>query len=166
MADNQKDNPDANCLPMGYMQLHGHPQPRKIVQTPELIVIMYEGNQGLRQIFMDGRELPEVDENLQPWWYGYSVGHWEGDTLVVESVGFRDDGWLDVFGSPLTEQRQAHRALAPSGLRSSRDRRDRRRPEGLHETVHRAREPQIMVDAELIEFICNENEKSAQHYDP
>ena len=87
MADNQKDNPDANCLPMGFMQLHGHPQPRKIVQTPELIVIMYEGNQGLRQIFMDGRELPEVNEDLQPWWYGYSVGRWEGDTLVVESVG-------------------------------------------------------------------------------
>ena len=104
MADNQKDNPDANCLPMGYMQLHGHPQPRKIVQTPELIVIMYEGNQGLRQIFMDGRKLPEVNEDLQPWWYGYSVGRWEGDTLVVESAGFRDDGWLDVYGSPLTSE--------------------------------------------------------------
>ena len=116
MADNQKDNPDANCLPMGFMQLHGHPQPRKIVQTPELIVIMYEGNQGLRQIFMDGRELPEVNEDLQPWWYGYSVGRWEGDTLVVESVGFRDDGWLDVYGSPLTERGQADRALAPSRL--------------------------------------------------
>ena len=58
MADNQKNNPDALCLPMGLTQLHLHPQPRKIVQTPNLIVIMYEGNEGLRQIFMDGRPLP------------------------------------------------------------------------------------------------------------
>ena len=163
MADNQKDNPDAHCLPMGFMQLHGHPQPRKIVQTPELIVIMYEGNQGLRQIFMDGRKLPEVNEDLQPWWYGYSVGRWEGDTLVVESVGFRDDGWLDVYGSPLTSEGQAHRALAPYRLRSSRDRRHGRRSEGLHETVHGPREPPSSWSMqELIEFICNENEKSAR----
>src|SRR5690606_3415778 len=102
MADNQKNNPDALCLPMGLMQLHTHPQPRKIVQTPSLIVIMHEGNEGLRQIYLDGRELPTPGDDLQPWWYGYSVGRWEGDTLVVETVGFRDDVWLDVLGSPLT----------------------------------------------------------------
>ena len=166
MADNQKDNPDAHCLPMGYMQLHGHPQPRKIVQTPELIVIMYEGNQGLRQIFLDGRELPKVDENLQPWWYGYSVGRWEGDTLVVESVGFREDGWLDVYGSPLTEKGKLIERW--------------RRPDFGHLEIDvTVDDPkaytkpftvrvshQLTVDQELIEFICNENEKSARHYDP
>jgi hypothetical protein len=166
MADNQKDNPDANCLPMGFMQLHGHPQPRKIVQTPELIVIMYEGNQGLRQIFLDGRELPTVDENLQPWWYGYSVGHWDGDTLVVESVGFRDDGWLDVYGSPLTSAGKLIERW--------------RRPDYGHLEIDiTVDDPkaytkpftvrvshQLTVDQELIEFICNENEKSSQHYDP
>jgi hypothetical protein len=166
VANNQKDNPDANCLPMGYMQLHGHPQPRKIVQTPELIVIMYEGNQGLRQIFMDGRELPEVNEDLQPWWYGYSIGRWEGDTLVVESVGFREDGWLDVFGSPLTEKGKLIERW--------------RRPDYGHLEIDvTVDDPkaytkpftvrvshQLTVDQELIEFICNENEKSSQHYDP
>jgi hypothetical protein len=166
MADNQKDNPDANCLPMGFMQLHLHPQPRKIVQTPELIVIMYEGNQGLRQIFMDGRKLPEVNEDLQPWWYGYSVGHWEGDTLVVESAGFRDGGWLDVYGSPLTEQGKLTERW--------------RRPDYGHLEIDiTVDDPkaytkpftvrvsqQLTVDQELIEFICNENEKSSQHYDP
>src|SRR5947199_7867813 len=86
---------------MGLMQLHNHPQPRKIVQTPGLIVIMYEGNAGLRQIFMDGRALPNNDP--QPWWYGYSTGKWDGDTLVVQTSGFRDDGWLDINGSPLTD---------------------------------------------------------------
>jgi len=166
MADNQKDNPDAHCLPMGFMQLHGHPQPRKIVQTPDLIVIMYEGNQGLRQIFTDGRPLPVVDENLQPWWYGYSVGHWEGDTLVVESVGFREDGWLDVYGSPLTEKGKLIERW--------------RRPDYGHLEIDiTVDDPkaytkpftvrvsqQLTVDQELIEFICNENEKSSQHYDP
>jgi hypothetical protein len=166
MANNQKDNPDAHCLPMGFMQLHGHPQPRKIVQTPNLIVIMYEGNQGLRQIFLDGRPLPKVDEDLQPWWYGYSVGHWEGDTLVVESVGFRDDGWLDVFGSPLTDKGKLIERW--------------RRPDFGHMEIDiTVDDPkaytkpftvrvshQIMLDQELIEFICNENEKSSQHYDP
>ena len=166
MADNNKDNPDAHCLPMGLMQLHGHPQPRKIVQTPKLIVIMYEGNQGLRQIFLDGRPLPKVDEDLQPWWYGYSVGHWEGDTLVVESVGFRDDGWLDVFGSPLTDKGKLIERW--------------RRPDYGHMEIDiTVDDPkaytkpftvrvshQIMLDQELIEFICNENERSSQHFDP
>ena len=81
MADNMKDNPDAHCLPMGNMQLHTHPQPRKIVQTPDVVVILYEGNAGIRQIFTDGRPLPNNDP--QPWWFGYSTGRWEGDTLVV-----------------------------------------------------------------------------------
>ena len=101
MADNMKDNPDAHCLPMGNMQLHNHPMPRKIVQTPEVTLILYEGNGGIRQLFTDGRSLPNGD--LQPWWFGDSTGRWEGDTLVVRSSGFRDGGWLDVNGSPLTD---------------------------------------------------------------
>jgi hypothetical protein len=166
MADNQKDNPDANCLPMGFMQLHLHPQPRKIVQTPELIVIMYEGNQGLRQIFMDGRDLPEVDENLQPWWYGYSVGRWEGDTLVVESAGFRDDGWLDVFGSPLTERgKLIERWRRPEFGRLEIDV-TVDDPKAYTKPFTVRVDHQILLDQDLIEFICNENEKSVRHYDP
>jgi hypothetical protein len=166
VADNQKDNPDALCLPMGFMQLHGHPQPRKIVQTPELIVIMYEGNQGLRQIFLDGRELPEVNEDLQPWWYGYSVGRWEGDTLVVESVGFKDLGWLDVYGSPLTfEGKLIERWRRPDFGRLEIDVTvDDPKAYTRPFTVRVGH--QILLDQELIEFICNENEKSSQHYDP
>jgi len=69
MADFSKDNPDAHCLPMGNMQFHTHPQPRKMVQTRDLLVILYEGNAGIRQIFLDGRPLPPSD--AEPWWYGY-----------------------------------------------------------------------------------------------
>ena len=67
MAENDKDNPDAHCLPMGLMQFHTHPQPRKIIQTPGLIVLLYEANGGIRQIFTDGRPLPRNDD-VEPWW--------------------------------------------------------------------------------------------------
>jgi hypothetical protein len=83
------------------MQFQTQGMPRKLIQTPELIVILYEASMGIRQVFMDGRPPPEHDS--QPWWYGYSVGRWEDDTLVVETSGLRDDGWLDVFGTPLTD---------------------------------------------------------------
>jgi hypothetical protein len=100
-ARNGKDNPEAVCLPMGIMQFHTQGAPRKIIQTPDVLVILYEASMGIRQIFTDGREIPRDDP--QPWWYGYSVGHWEGDTLVVETRGLRDGGWLDIFGTPLTD---------------------------------------------------------------
>jgi hypothetical protein len=109
MAIDSRENPDANCLPMGPTQFHMQPQPRKIVQTPGLIVILYEANYGTRYIYMDGRKLPPQGDP-QPWWYGYSVGHWEGDTLVVETNNLRGaeegpyDGWLDVHGSPYSDQ--------------------------------------------------------------
>src|SRR5437870_267358 len=83
----------AHCLPMGLMQFHIHPQPRRMIQTPDLMVILYEGNAGIRQIFLDGRPLPK-NGDAQPWWYGYSTGHWDAGTLVVVTNNFRDDGWL------------------------------------------------------------------------
>jgi hypothetical protein len=83
VANNSMENPDAHCLPIGLTQLHNHPQPRKIIQTPTLIVMLYEANGGVRQIFLDGRRAPDNDP--QPWWYGYSNGRWEGDTLIVET---------------------------------------------------------------------------------
>ncbi len=160
VAENSRDNPDAHCLPLGLMQLHTHGQPRKMVQAPGLIVIIYEANGGLRQIFTDGRPLPK---DPQPWWFGYSTGKWDGDTLVVETSGFRDLGWLDVEGSPLTE----------SGKLIERF----RRPDYGHleievtindpkaytkpwtVTVHQ----RIMLDTDLIEFVCQENERDSGH---
>ncbi len=101
-ADNSKDNPDAHCLPMGIMQMDSHPYPKKIIQTPTEVLIIYEASgTTVREIFLDGRPLPKK-EDVDPWFNGYSVGHWEGDTLVVETTGLMDDGWLDVRGSPLT----------------------------------------------------------------
>jgi hypothetical protein len=100
VQDFRKDSPLAHCLPVSVPFLNFRGLSR-IVQTPEMIVILYESpNSPHRTIFMDGRELPK-DPN--PTWLGYSVGYWEGDTLVVNSVGFNDLGWLDVGGNPQTE---------------------------------------------------------------
>jgi hypothetical protein len=104
MADNSKDNPDAHCLPMGIMQMDAHPYPKKIIQTPTELILIYEASgTTVREIFLDGRPLPKKDD-VVPWYNGYSVGHWEGDTLVAETTGLMDDGWLDVRGSPLTSE--------------------------------------------------------------
>ena len=89
-ADNSKDNPDAHCLPMGIMQLDSHPYPKKIIQAPNELVMIYEASgTTVREIFMDGRPLPKK-EDVEPWWNGYSVGHWEGDTLVVDTTNFTE----------------------------------------------------------------------------
>jgi hypothetical protein len=165
MSNNQKNNPDALCLPMGLTQLHFHPQPRKMVQTPGVILMMYEGNEGLRQIFTDGRKLPELNEDLQPWWYGYSVGHWEGDELVVETVGFRDDVWLDIQGSPMTSKgRMIERYRRPNygTLQIDVTIDD---PTAYTKPFTFRVNQRLAPDQELIEFICLENEKSIRHYD-
>lgn len=96
-----KEDPTSSCFPGGIVRLHTYPTMNKIVQTPSLIVILSERETTYRQIFLDGRPLPA---DPLPTWKGYSVGRWDGDTLVVESTGFRDEGiWLDRKGSPLTE---------------------------------------------------------------
>jgi hypothetical protein len=160
MATNSKDNPDAHCLPLGFMQLHTHSQPRKIVQSPPVIIIAYEANAGRRQIFLDGRPLPPKD--VQPTWYGYSVGRWDGDTLVVETTGLRDGGWLDVNGSPFTDQ--AHVTERFRRVNFGRleidvtidDPKAYTKPWTIR-VNHR-----LLADEELIEFVC-ENEKDAAH---
>jgi hypothetical protein len=159
-GNDNKDNPDALCLPLGLTQLHMHPQPRKVIQTPREIVILYEANGNTRQILTDGRKPPNNDP--EPWWYGYSVGHWEGDTLVIETTGFRDDVWLDVEGSPLTS----------SGKMTERWRRVKF---GLMQIDITIEDPkaytkpftvrvnhQLMPDTELMEFVCQE--RDAIHY--
>lgn len=160
MADNNKDNPDAHCLPIGLMQLHQHPQPRKIIQTPDVIVILYEAQGGVRQIFTDGRPLPK---DPQPWWYGYSVGHWDRDTLVVETTGFRDDVWLDVEGSPLTSAgkmiERFHRVdYGHLDIEITVD-----DPKAYTKPWTVSVKQKIMLDQDLIEFVCDENEKDAPH---
>ena len=160
-ADNDKDNPDAHCLPMGLLQFHEHIQPRKIVQTKDLIVIIYEANYGLRQIFMDGRPLPNNDPT--PWWYGYSVGHWEGDTLVVETTNLRDGGWLDIWGSPLTDKAKITERFRRTNYGTLVIDVTIDDPKAYTKPFTVRFNQRLAPSDELIEFICNENERSDAH---
>jgi hypothetical protein len=164
MALIQKDNPDANCLPMGFLQFHQQPQPRKIIQTPQLIVIEYEANYGIRHIYTDGRKLPEQG-SVQPWWYGYSVGHWDGNDLVVETNNLRgaeespNDGWLDVNGSPYSSQAkitERFRRLSYGHLQIDMTVDD---PKSYAKPFTVRVDQRVLPDQELIEFVCNENQQ-------
>ena len=92
-------DPHTMCLPPNFPRAYALPHIQKFIQTPGLVVILDEFNASYRQIFTDGRPLPE---DPQPSWNGYSSGKWDGDTLVVETSGFRDDLWLDLLGNPMT----------------------------------------------------------------
>jgi hypothetical protein len=164
MAIDSRENPDANCLPMGFTQFHMQPQPRKIVQTPGLIVILYEANYGVRYLYMDGRPLPPLGDP-QPWWYGYSVGHWEGDTLVVETNNVRgaedgpSDGWLDVHGSPYSEQaRFVERFRRPMFGKLEIDV-TVNDPKSYTKPFTVRINQRVLGDEEPIEAICNENQQ-------
>jgi hypothetical protein len=160
-ADGSKDNPDALCLPMGFLQFHNHPEPRKMVQTPRLLMIVYEANHGLRQIFMDGRKLPDK-KDVDPWYYGYSIGHWDGDTLVVETTGLLDGQWLDVRGSPLTDEAKITERFRRPNFGSLEIDITIDDPKAYTKPFTVRVNQRIMPDTELIEFICEE--RDAKHY--
>ena len=131
-AEQAKDDPHARCLPDTFIRSYGLPHMQKFMQVPGLLVMLDEMNANYRQIFTDGRPLPA---DPVPAWNGWSSATWEGDTLVVQSTGFRDDLWLDIGGSPLTDAAKTDRAHPASRLRAPRDRAHGRRSEGVHEAV-------------------------------
>jgi hypothetical protein len=99
-ATESKPDPDANCTLSGVPRIELGPKPFKILQSPNEVVILYQAFTTFRQVFTDGRSLPK---DPQPSWLGYSVGKWDGDTLVVETTGFNDLTWLDNAGTPHSE---------------------------------------------------------------
>jgi hypothetical protein len=148
-----KDDPEANCLPAGIPR--GSPYPWRIMQTPGIYAIIYEGNiHSWRQIFMDGRKHPADPD---PSWYGHSVGHWEGKTLVVDTVGFNDKFWFDYHGHPHTEklhtvERYTRTDFGTMAIEVTID--DPGTYAKPFTTVGLAR---LMVGADLMEYICQEN---------
>ena len=162
LAEHSKDHPDAHCLPLNPIQLHSHPQARKIIQTPGLVLILYEANDGIRQIFTDGRPLPD-NNDADPWWYGYSIGKWEGDTLVVQTIGFKDQGWIDEEGTPNTNAArltERFRRLNYGTLEIEITVDD---PKTFTRPWSFKLDQRLMPDTELIEFVCLENNTSLKH---
>jgi hypothetical protein len=156
-ADLSVDDPHVRCLPDNPPRPWGLPHLTKAVHTPKLLVLLYEVNAMYRQIFIDGRPLPE-DPN--PGWNGYSTAHWEGDTLVVETAGFNDDLWLDTNGSPMSDAaKMTERMRRPSyGTLELEITVDDPKVYTRPWTV--SMQQDIELDTELIDEFCLENEKS------
>ena len=173
-AEGGLNDPDGLCLPQGLLQYHVDPQPLKIVQTPAQILIIYESNYGLRTIYLDGRSLPPLGEP-QPFWHGYSVGHWEGDTLVVDSNNFRGVdrdavkngepssfhgvGWLDHRGTPYTEAMKVTERIRRANYGQLDIEFTVDDPKAFTKPFTVRVVQRIVPDgSELIEFICHENQ--------
>jgi hypothetical protein len=156
-ADDSRDDPHVRCLPDNPPRHWTLPHLTKAVHTPKLLVLLYEVNAMYRQIFIDGRPLPE---DPTPGWNGYSTARWEGDTLVVQSAGFRNDLWIDTGGSPMSDTAKMTERI--------------RRPDyGTLEIELTIDDPKnytkpftvkltdtLEIDTELIDEFCLENEKS------
>jgi hypothetical protein len=163
-TDNQHgDDPLARCLPHGVPRINTNGLfPFKIIQTPGLVVILYEQLNLFRQIFMDGRKLAN---DINPTWLGYSTGGWDGDTLVIETSGFNGLTWLDTAqGHPATEalhvqERFRRTSFGNLEIQSTID-----DPKAYTKpwttTVQKNR---IQLATDILEFICNENEKDIPH---
>jgi hypothetical protein len=160
VSNEGKEDPQAYCVLSGVPRENVVPYPFKILNSKGEIIILYEALHSYRQIFMDGRPLPK-DPN--PAWMGYSVGHWDGDTLIIESKGFVDNNWLDNSGHPGTEALRLTEKL--------------RRTDFGHIDVQMViDDPKAYTkpwtvrltftanpDTELIEYVCDENEKDLKH---
>jgi hypothetical protein len=150
--------PVTECLPAG-ISIANLAAVTKVVQSPGLTLIMYEEFEGTRQIYIDGRELPK--EVVQPSWLGYSVGKWDGDTLVVET--FNDKTWLDAIGHPQSEalrivERYRRRDFGHMDVEMTFDDRT------LYTTPFTIKFTQdLLADSDVFEYFCNENEKDRGH---
>lgn len=161
LKNNGKDAPQANCKPSGPPALDSEPLPYKIVQTPRLIVILYEENTVFRQIFLDGRQ-PVKDP--EPRWMGYSTGKWNGDTLVVDTTGFNDQSWLDAMGHPHSEnlhliERFRRRDAGHLEIEVTID-----DPKSYTRPITYTQKATLLPDEELLEYFCTENEKDVPLY--
>lgn len=155
-----KDDPQTHCLPQGVVKIHSDALLRKIVQIPGVVLILNERNTTYRQIFTDGRPLP-VDP--QPSWTGYSTAKWEGDALVVETNGFRDGLWLDRNGSPMSDaakMTERFRRLSYGKLEIDITVDD---PKTYKTPWTVTIKQDIVLDTELLDYVCLENEKDIPH---
>jgi len=156
-ADDSRDDPHVRCLPDNPPRAWTLPHLTKTLHSPKLLVLLYEVNAMYRQIFIDGRPFPE---DPTPAWNGYSVAAWEGDTLVVQTRGFRDNLWIDTGGSPMSDAaKMTERIRRPNyGTLEIEltidDPKNYTKPFTVNLSQH------IELDTELVDEFCLENEKS------
>jgi hypothetical protein len=158
-ANNAKDDPHVGCLPDTFLRAYSLPHLLKFVQAPGLLVMLNEMNANYRQVFTDGRPFPD---DPTPSWQGYSSAKWEGDTLVVNSTGFRDDLWIDWNGSMITSAAKVQeriRRLDYGHLEVGVTVDD---PKAYTKPWTATLRQRLALNTDLVDEICLENEKSAQ----
>ena len=160
-ANGNREDPHAYCMPPNYPRAWTLPQHTRIVQTPGMMVILHEFNAAYREVYLDGRPLPV---NPNPTWNGYSTGHWEGDTLVIETNGIRDDMWLDIQGSPVTESARITERLKRSTLGLMQVEIGVNDPKAYTRPWAVTIEMALQVDTQMLEEICLDNERDTKLY--
>jgi len=155
-----KDDPHIRCLPDNFLRAYGMPHLLKFVHTPSLLLVLNEWNAGYRQVFTDGRPLPE-DPN--PSWQGYSSARWSGDTLVIDTIGFRDDTWIDWNGSVLTQAAKVREQFRRPDMGHLEIQVTVDDPKAYTKPWTVMIKERLIADAELIDEICLEGERSLQH---
>jgi hypothetical protein len=159
-ANGGKDDPITRCLPIAPPRGWADFPLQKIIQTRDSLTVLGEYMLQFRQIFFDGRRLPT---NPEPTFKGYSAGRWEGDTLVVETIGFKDDGWLDGWGHPLTDQARTVERIRRVNYGTLQVQITVDDPKAYTKPWSVTRKLSFVPNIELLEYVCNENEKSLQH---
>jgi hypothetical protein len=154
------DDPHIKCLPDNFLRAYGLPHLLKFVHTPNLLVVLDEMNAGYRQVFTDARPLPE---NPNPTWQGYSSAKWSGDTLVIDTIGLRDDTWIDWNGSVMTEAAKVREQMRRPDFGHLEIQVTVDDPKAYTKPWTVTLKERIVVDAELIDEICVENEQSLKH---
>ena len=150
------DDPHIRCFPDNFLRAYGLPHLLKFVQTADLLLVLNEMNAGYRQVFTDARPLPE---DPTPSWQGYSSAHWNGDTLVIDTIGVRDDTWIDWNGSVLTETAKVREEITRLDFGHLEIKVTVDDPRAYTEPWSATLRQRIVVDAELIDEICLENEQ-------
>ena len=143
-----------------FIRAYGTPHLLKFVQTPGLLVVLNEWNAGYRQVFTDARPLPD-DPN--PSWMGYSSAKWSGDTLVVDTIGLRDDSWIDWQGSVVGEAAKIREEMRRLDFGHMEIRLTVDDPKAYTKPWTVTIKERLIADAELIDEVCLENERSLQH---
>ena len=154
-----KDDPEANCLPTGVPRMA--PYPWKILTTPDHVFFLFEGNiHSFRQIFLNRSTHPKDPD---PTWYGDSIGHWDGDTLVVDTVGYNDRFWFDFAGHPHSEQLHTIERYTRTDLGTLMDEVTIEDPGAYAKPFTLAGRNRLDPKGVLMEYICQENQQDAQH---
>jgi hypothetical protein len=154
-----KDDPEARCLPAGVPRIS--PFPQKFVQTPKLVVVLDEGNvHSYRQFFLDGRAHPK---DLEPLWMGDSIAHWEGDTLVVDTIGFNDKTWLNGQGVPHSDALHVIERYSRPDLGHLNVEITLEDSKAFTKTHTFTRTYTLLPNWEIHEYVCNEFNVDADH---